>query len=373
MALLNNYILPLIGQESIQSITPLFVDKFYSQLKKTPPVSCKTRPAQSEHISEITISKVHKLLSCAFNRAVKWELIPKNPFANSLLDKPDYNKREIWSVEDICKALDVCRDDRLYLAMNLSFACSLRSGEALALTWNNVHISEREIAQDNAYIYVDKELSRISKDVMSRIDNKGIQFVFPTLYPNTSTRLVFADPKTESSIRKIWLPKTLAHILLEWKKSQRHLKELLGDEYTDYDLVIAQYNGRPVENRILHKAFENLRKEAGLPDVVFHSLRHASATVKLKLNHGDTKSTQGDTGHATTNMVTQVYAHIVDEDRKVNAQRFEAAIYANPDLRKVQVPQENKTAMDAQNLLAQLQANPELLSALSGLLNTTPN
>jgi len=107
--------------------------------------------------------------------------------------------------------------------------------------------------------------------------------------------------------------------------------------------------------------------------VVFHSLRHASTTVKLKLNHGDIKSTQGDTGHATTNMVTQVYAHIVDEDRKVNAQRFEAAIYANPDLRKVQVPQENKTAMDAQNLLAQLQANPELLSALSGLLNTAPN
>ena len=58
---------------------------------------------------------------------------------------------------------------------------------------------------------------------------------------------------------------------------------------------------------------------------------------------------------------------------KVNAQRFEAAIYANPDLRKVQVPQENKTTMDAQNLLAQLQANPELLSALSGLLNAAPN
>ena len=172
LVLLNNYILPLIGQESIQSIMPLFVDRFYSQLKKTPPVSCKTRPARSEYISEITVDKVHKLLSCAFNRAVKWELIPKNPFANSLLDKPDYNKREIWSIEDICKALDACRDDRLYLAMNLSFACSLRSGEALALTWNNVHISEREIAHDNAYIYIDKELSRISKDVMSRIDKK---------------------------------------------------------------------------------------------------------------------------------------------------------------------------------------------------------
>ena len=36
-------------------------------------------------------------------------------------------------------------------------------------------------------------------------------------------------------------------------------------------------------------------------------------------------------------MITQVYAHILDEDRKVNAQKFEDAFYAsaNPDLRTV--------------------------------------
>ncbi len=36
-------------------------------------------------------------------------------------------------------------------------------------------------------------------------------------------------------------------------------------------------------------------------------------------------------------MLTQVYAHILDEDRKVNAQKFEDAFYAsaNPDLRTV--------------------------------------
>lgn len=44
--------------------------------------------------------------------------------------------------------------------MNLAFACSLRMGEILGLTWNNVHISDGEIAADNAYIYIDKELTR---------------------------------------------------------------------------------------------------------------------------------------------------------------------------------------------------------------------
>ena len=29
-------------------------------------------------------------------------------------------------------------------------------------------------------------------------------------------------------------------------------------------------------------------------------------------------------------MITSVYAHILDEDRKINAQKFESAFYANP-------------------------------------------
>ena len=66
--------------------------------------------------------------------------------------------------------------------------------------------------------------------------------------------------------------------------------------------------------------------------MVFHSLRHSSTTYKLKLNHGDLKATQGDTGHAEIDMITSIYAHILDEDRKVNAQKFETAFYAKPEV-----------------------------------------
>jgi hypothetical protein len=30
-------------------------------------------------------------------------------------------------------------------------------------------------------------------------------------------------------------------------------------------------------------------------------------------------------------MITKVYAHILDEDRMLNGQKFEAAFYTNPD------------------------------------------
>ena len=49
---------------------------------------------------------------------------------------------------------------------------------------------------------------------------------------------------------------------------------------------------------MINRAFNKLIKENGLPHVVFHSLRHSSITYKLKLNGGDMKSVQGDSGHA---------------------------------------------------------------------------
>ncbi len=269
----------------------------------------------------------------------------------------------------IRKALDECEDGKLYVAINLSFACSMREGEILGLTWENVHISDDDIAQDDAYVEVKQELQRASKRTIETLDKKDVYYIFPPLMPNTSTRVVLKKPKTDSSIRKIWLPKTLAYILREWKKHQDELKNLLGDEYTDYNLVVALNNGRPCEGRVLLKAFEELREKAELPNVVFHSLRHSSTTYKLKLNHGDLKATQGDTGHSQIDMITDIYAHILDEDRKVNAMKFENSFYnITADLRNVQAPQEEKPTIDIAELLEQLQKSPELLQTLSQMI-----
>ena len=370
-ALIANYINPIIGDMEVQAITPRVVDKYIQTLQKTPPVCKRNRKPKTEFVSNQNIEKIIKLLRCAFKQAVRWELIGKNPFDNVVLPKTEYKKRDIWDAETIRLALDQCTDNKLYIAMNLAFACSLRMGEILGLTWKNVHIEDENIATDNAYIYIEAELARASKQAIETLGEKDIYHIFTPLMPNTSTRIILKKPKTDSSIRKVWLPKTVAYILREWKKSQEELKNFLGDEYQDFDLVVALPNGRPCENRIIEKEFSLLKQKAGLPNVVFHSLRHSSTTYKLKLNHGDLKATQGDTGHAEIDMITKVYAHILDEDRKVNAQKFENAFYAvNRDLRNVQPPQEQPQAatLDLAALIDQLQKSPELAQTLAALI-----
>ena len=40
-----------------------------------------------------------------------------------------------------------------------------------------------------------------------------------------------------------------------------------------------------------------------------------------------------------------MYSHILDEDRKVNAQKFEVAFYSKPDLRDVRPPVESNSGI----------------------------
>ena len=62
------------------------------------------------------------------------------------------------------------------------------------------------------------------------------------------------------------------------------------------------------------------------------AIGHTSITYKLKLNGGDVKSVQGDSGHAQAKMVTDQYSHILDESRRTNAQLFEDAFYSGKQL-----------------------------------------
>ena len=90
--------------------------------------------------------------------------------------------------------------------------------------------------------------------------------------------------------------------------------------------MIAQDNGRSVDQRMIEKDFNQLKTTAGPPNVIFHSLRHSSTTYKLKLNPGDLKATQGDTGHAEVDMMS---------DKELEERLFPSApgkvVYKMPD------------------------------------------
>ena len=202
-----------------------------------------------------------------------------------------------------------------------------------------------------------------------------VLLVFPTNHKKNFTVRILKTPKTESSVRKIFLPKSVANMLVDWKAEQDEMKEILGDEYMDYNLVMASTFGLPLGDGAIRGPLKKLIEDYNLPPVVFHSFRHSSVTYKLKLNGGDIKAVQGDSGHAQVNMVTDVYSHILDDDRRKNAELFEEAFYEKKNLDpQMHVQQENNNATVADEvdpeLLAKVLANPEMRALLNSLAKT---
>ena len=272
-------------------------------------------------------------------------------------------------------ALSVCEDERLKLAINLSFSCSLRLGELLGLTWDCVDISPEAIEENRSYVFINKESQRIRKESLDALDGKDVLLVFPTNHKKNSTVRILKTPKTESRVRKIFLPKSVANMLVDWKAEQDEMKKILGDEYMDYNLVMASTFGLPLGDGAIRGPLKKLIKDYNLPPVVFHSFRHSSVTYKLKLNGGDIKAVQGNSGHAQVNMVTDVYSHILDDDRRKNAELFEEAFYEKKNLDpQMHVQQENNNAPVADEvdpeLLAKVLANPEMRALLNSLAKT---
>ena len=61
------------------------------------------------------------------------------------------------------------------------------------------------------------------------------------------------------------LPRAVAEMLVERRKTIDELKELLGDEYRDYDLVFATTQGTPTEANYINRAFGKLIADNNLP------------------------------------------------------------------------------------------------------------
>ena len=113
---------------------------------------------------------------------------------------------------------NLCDDPKLKLAINLAFACSLRIGELLGLTWSCIDISKESIKNGTAYVYVNKELQRVDRAALRQLEEKDVIFQFPVLSEKNRTQLVLKKPKTATSVRKVFLPRTVAEMLVDWKR-----------------------------------------------------------------------------------------------------------------------------------------------------------
>ena len=115
---------------------------------------------------------------------------------------------------------------------------------------------------------MNKELQRVTKQSLTDLDEKDVLFTFPSIMAGKHTALVLKAPKTRTSIRKVFLPSSVAKMLNARKTELEELKELLGDEFTDYNLVFCSSCGRPIEGQVINRALNKLITEHNFPILI---------------------------------------------------------------------------------------------------------
>lgn len=363
---IEHYIKPYLGNVLVSDLTTHELDVYYNSLQDKPAVVLKGHKADNKTVSLPVIEKVHSLLRSALNQAVTWGYITLNPAINVTLPKCISKPREVWTIEQAQEALALCTDSILRLAMLLALGCSMRVGEILGLTWDCVNLEH-----ESSFVRVEKELKRSQKKSLSDLKHRGRSDVILTFpeqkQTHSTTALVLKAPKTDSSIRTIYLPQTVANALQDAKSRQDELKLELGGAYSDFNLVLAHKDGRPCEERQISEKLRNFIRENNLPPVVFHSLRHCSTSLKLELSGGNIKAVQGDTGHAQARMVTDLYAHTNHEARRQLAQKVEQNFFRQT------APAVPALDNDLDNAIRLMQDNPELAKLLMSMAGQLSN
>lgn len=128
---IEHYIKPYLGNVLVQDLTTHDLDIYYDGLRDKPAVILKGHKNVNKTISPQVIEKIHTLLRSAFNQAIIWGYLQINPAQNATLPEYEKSVRAVWTADEAQRAVDLCDNPILRLALLLALGCSMRIGEIL--------------------------------------------------------------------------------------------------------------------------------------------------------------------------------------------------------------------------------------------------
>ena len=232
-------------------------------------------------LSNKTIRGLHTMLRQCLEQAVTERLIPYNPANGCRLPKKEKKKMQIIPPEKIRDYLKAAEEWGVLPMFYLELSTGLRRGELVALLWSDLNLQTKTLT-------VSKSVSR----------GKG--------------ELVVTEPKTENSIREIYLSDEAIRLLMEERKHHPFSPYMFPSPKTG-----GMY-GPDCVGRI-HK---KLLAKAGIEEHVrFHDLRHTFSTLAIQSGI-DPKTVAEILGHASAEFSLDVYTHVTAGMKKEAAQKI---------------------------------------------------
>lgn len=271
--ILENHILPALGETSVRKITNRTLLSFVQREME------KGMSYGSIHVIMGVLKNILNYgqeLGCFPGELLKFPRIPAGGKEIQIMSKEDFRK------------LDACLSegtDPFTFGILLCMYTGIRVGELCGLKWEDIDLNHRKI-------YIRRTVTRVKNLDMTLTEGQGVC---------PRTRLNIGTPKTSTSMREIPLPDRLLSIGTALKKNGGCFL-LTGTENC-------------VEPRTVQRRYAALLKKCQIPHIKIHSLRHQFSCRWIEQGF-DTKSLSEILGHTSVKTTLDLYVHIQAETKR---------------------------------------------------------
>jgi len=279
---MNLYILPALGRMRLQAITPSHIRQLYLRM-------------QSEGKGARTIQLVHVTLHCAFAQAVKEGLIGHNPLEAVERPKVETKRYDIFTEKQARTFITAAKGHPYEALFFLALTTGMRKGEILGLMWTDVD-------WEKSILRIERQLQPVSYEGGALV---------PT--------------KTKSGRRHIMVGKVALALLKEHRERQELQKAVAGNRWQEHGMLFTTSIGTYIDQTKVSRAFKCILREAGLPDLRFHDLRHTSISILLD-NGTPVNTVQSRAGHSKASVTTDIYGHAIARSQEVAARMIEEIV-----------------------------------------------
>lgn len=263
-----------LGDKPIRQITRTDVQRAYNDIRRNG--RRRLRDEKGTSLSDSMVRSLHMMLHNCMNAAVSAHLIPRNPTEGTTIPKTNYAPKKILNDAQLDTFMQAIEAEPMwYDFFYTEITTGLRLGEICGLQWNDLN-------EETGRLHVRRSVSRAS--------GGGLQI---------------GETKTETGKRTILLPPSTLHLLKERKKTAM----------TEWIFPSLLQLEKPVSPHTAYHRLKLILKQAGLPDIHFHDLRHTFATHALT-SGVDAKTLSGILGHTNASFTLDTYTHVTTDMQK---------------------------------------------------------
>ena len=269
----DSYIKPRLGHRKLTQITSREIQEMYNSLKHEGRIN--SNEEMGTELANSTVRSIHMLLHEALDGAVREGLIPRNPTDGTTIPRLVKTEKTVLLESQIEKFMKTIENDEVWHDLFfMELMTGLRRGEICGLKWN-------DIDEKNRILHVRKTIRYAKK------------------------QLIVGETKTNEGNRKIVLPASVMDMLM--KRKEKSISEWIFPKSLNPTL--------PIDPASAYRRLKEILKEADLPDMRFHDLRHTFAT-HAAASGIDPRTLAGILGHTKPSFTLDAYTHVTTDMQK---------------------------------------------------------